>query len=77
MLLLTLLGSQRSEMVRTALNGFSGKWKPFVKGVVSRENLPSWKRLWDNFFQEELHDEALEKKSLNEHSEENVALAAK
>lgn len=65
------------EMVRTTLNGFSGKWKLFVKGVVSKENLLGWERLWDDFFQEEIRDEALEKQSPSEHSEENVALLSK
>ena len=36
------------EMVMTTLNDFSGKWNTFVKGVVSRENLPNWERLWDD-----------------------------
>ena len=40
------------ELVRTFVNGFSEKWNTFVKGVVSRENRPSWERLWDEFFQE-------------------------
>lgn len=30
-----------SELVRTALNGFSKNWDTFVKGVVSRENHPN------------------------------------
>ena len=54
-----------ADMVRTALNDFSGKWKPFVKGVISRENLPGWERLWDDFVQEELRDEALKQSQMN------------
>ena len=66
------------EMVRTALNGFSGKWNTFLKGVVSRENLPNWERMWDDFVQEEIHDEALEgKQTQGENSEENVSLLSK
>ena len=41
------------ELVRIALNGFSKPWDTFVKGVVARENLPNWQRLWDDFVQEE------------------------
>ena len=37
------------DLVRIALNGFSKPWDTFVKGVVARENLPVWKRLWDDF----------------------------
>jgi hypothetical protein len=65
------------ELVRTTLNGFSEKWNTFVKGVVSRENRPNWERLWDDFIQEETHEEALcSRQSKGEENEENVALVA-
>ena len=41
------------ELVRYALNGFTAKWNTFVQGVVAREKLPDWTRLWDDFVQEE------------------------
>jgi hypothetical protein len=44
----------RSKLVRTALNGFSKPWESFVRGIVAREHMPSWERLWDDFVQEEL-----------------------
>lgn len=66
------------EMVRTALNVFSEKWNTFVKGVVSRENRPNWERLWDDFVQEEIRENALQSKQLKgAESEENVALVVK
>jgi hypothetical protein len=34
-----------SELVRTALNGFSKPWEIFVRGIMAREYMPSWKRL--------------------------------
>ena len=37
------------ELVRIALNGFSKPWDTFVKGVMAREKLPNWQRLWDEF----------------------------
>ena len=43
------------ELVWIALNGFSKPWDTFVKGVVAREKLPDWQRLWDDFVQEETH----------------------
>jgi hypothetical protein len=43
-----------SELVRTALNGFSKPWERLVRGIVAKENTPSWERLWDDFVQEEL-----------------------
>jgi hypothetical protein len=43
-----------SELVRTTLNGFSKPWESFVRGIVAREHMPSWERLWDDFVQEEL-----------------------
>jgi hypothetical protein len=43
-----------TELVRIALNGFTKQWDVFVRGVVAREKLPNWERLWDDFTQEEL-----------------------
>ena len=37
------------ELVRIALNGFFKPWDTFVKGMVAREKLPDWQRLWDDF----------------------------
>jgi hypothetical protein len=42
------------DLVRTALSGFSKPWERFVRGIVAREHIPSWERLWDDFVQEEL-----------------------
>jgi hypothetical protein len=41
-------------MVRTALNIFTKPWGPFVRGIVAREVMPTWERLWDDFVQEEM-----------------------
>jgi hypothetical protein len=41
-------------LVMTALNGFSKPWGSIVRGIVAREVMPSWERLWDDFVQEEL-----------------------
>jgi hypothetical protein len=38
-----------TELVRTALNGFTKHWDVFVSGLVAREKLPNWERLWDDF----------------------------
>ena len=37
-------------MVRTTLNNFTKPWGPFVRGIVAREIMPTWERLWDDFF---------------------------
>ena len=52
---LRVVGSKTEveELVRIAFNGFSKPWDTFVKGVVVREKLPDWQRLWDDFVQEE------------------------
>jgi hypothetical protein len=42
-----------SELVRTTLNGVTKQWVVFVEGIVARENLPMWDRLWDDFIQKE------------------------
>jgi hypothetical protein len=47
-----------TELVRIALNGFTKQWDVFVRGVVAREKLPDWERLWDDFTQEELRVDA-------------------
>ena len=33
------------ELIRVALNDFSKSWESFVRGIVARENMPSWERL--------------------------------
>ena len=38
-----------TELIRVALNGFSKSWESFVRGIVARENMPSWERPWDDF----------------------------
>jgi hypothetical protein len=43
-----------AELVHVALNGFSKSWDVFVRGVVVWEKLPKWKRLWEDFVQEEI-----------------------
>ena len=43
-----------AELIWVALNGFSKSWESFVRGIVARENMPSWERLLDDFVQEEL-----------------------
>jgi hypothetical protein len=42
-----------NSMVTTALNSFTKPWGPFVRGIVSREVMPTWERMWDDFVQEE------------------------
>jgi hypothetical protein len=38
-----------NSMVRTALNSFTKPWGPFVHGIVAKEIIPTWERLWDDF----------------------------
>jgi len=67
-----------AELVRTTLNGVSKTWAMFVQGIVGRENLPSWERLWDDFIQEENRRGYLQGSSSSvKEEEENVALSAK
>jgi transposase InsO family protein len=68
-----------TELVRTALNGVAKPWAVFVEGIVARENVPSWDRLWDDFVQEETrrgYVHGVGSSGVQE-DEENVALAAK
>jgi hypothetical protein len=66
-----------TELVRTTLNGFTKQWEVFVRGVVAREKLPDWERLWDDFTQEELRVDASQASQPKSEEEENVALHAK
>jgi hypothetical protein len=65
-----------SELVRTTLNGVSKQWVVFLEGIVAREKLPNWERLWDDFVQEETQRGYVHGSSSTGHEEENVALAA-
>ena len=64
-----------TELVRTVLHGFSKSWEVFVEGIVAREHLPDWNRLWSDCVQNEIcrsHSGIVKQEE-----EENVALAAK
>jgi hypothetical protein len=41
-------------MVRTNLNNFTKPWGPFVPGIVFRELMPTWERIWDDSVHEEM-----------------------
>jgi hypothetical protein len=34
------------------MNNFTKLWGPFVRGIISREVIPTWERMWDDFVQE-------------------------
>jgi hypothetical protein len=65
-------------LVRTALNEFSKPWETFVRGIMAREAMLSWERLWDDFVQEELR--FISRSSGQQHvveGEEDLALYTK
>jgi hypothetical protein len=43
-----------NSLVRQAMNRFTKPWGPFVWGIVAREVMPTWERMWDDFVQEEI-----------------------
>jgi hypothetical protein len=43
-----------NSLVRQAMNSFTKPWGPFVRGIVAREVMPTWDRMWDDFVQEEI-----------------------
>jgi hypothetical protein len=43
-----------NSLVRQAMNIFTKPWGPFVRGIVAREVMPTWERMWDDFVQEEI-----------------------
>jgi hypothetical protein len=42
-----------NSMVRTTLKIFTKPWGPFVHGIVAKEVMSTWERMWDDFVQEE------------------------
>jgi len=65
-----------SKLVRMVLKGFRKEWTPFIKGIVAREKLLNWSRLWDDFVQEELRNEDLNG-GQHKNDDENLALASR
>jgi hypothetical protein len=65
-------------MVRTTLNNFSKPWGPFVQGIVAREVMPTWERIWDDFVKEEtrLTSESLGQQRITQ-GDEDLALWTK
>jgi hypothetical protein len=45
---------QPNSLVRQALHSFTKPWGTFIQGIVAREHLPTWDRMWDDFAQEEI-----------------------
>jgi hypothetical protein len=43
-----------NSLVTQAMNSFTKPWGPFVRGIVAREVMPTWERMWDDFVQEEI-----------------------
>jgi hypothetical protein len=43
-----------NSLVRQALHSFTKPWGPSIQGIVAREHLPTWERMWDDFAQEEI-----------------------
>jgi len=64
-------------LVIKTLGGFPKKWEVFVDGIVAREHLPGWERLWDDFTQEEIRCGSKNASQHDGDDEENVSLAAK
>ena len=64
------------ELVWIAHNGFSKPWDTFFKGVVARDKLPHWLKLWDGFVQEETRmGQGLGSSSSAPHIKDEEALA--
>jgi hypothetical protein len=40
-----------NSMVTMALNNFTKPRGPFIRGIVAREVMPTWERMWDDFVQ--------------------------
>jgi hypothetical protein len=40
-----------NSLVRQAMNSFTKLWGPFVHGIIAREVMPTWERMWDDFIE--------------------------
>jgi hypothetical protein len=43
-----------NSLVRTSMNSFTKPWGSFVRDIVTKEVMPTWERIWDDFIQEEI-----------------------
>ena len=62
-----------TALVRTALHGLPKTWEIFVDGIVTREKLPQWERLWDGFIHNDIRKNHLGVAKQGD-EDENVAL---
>jgi hypothetical protein len=63
------------DLMNFSLNGLPKSREPFVKGFCAWDNLLDWKRLWDDFIQEETLEEP--KDNNKGVSEEKLTLVSK
>lgn len=64
-----------AKIVHVTLNGFPKSREPFVKGLCAQENIPKWKRLWDDCIQKEPREKS--KANQQGGSDETLALVSK
>ena len=51
---------EEAELMMTTMNGLPTPWYPFIKGIYSRRKLTKFRRLWEDYTQEEARIEAHE-----------------
>ena len=64
-----------SKLVRKKLKGFRKEWTSFFKGIMEREKILDWSRMWNDFVLEELQDEDLNGGQYK-NNDENVSLVS-
>ena len=64
-----------TELVRIAIQGLPKAWETFANGIIAREHLPDWERLWNDCVQNEIQKGY--SMAVRDDEEENVALVAK
>jgi hypothetical protein len=63
-----------AKIVCSTLRGFPKEWDTFISGIVAREKLPDWDRLWNDCCQEEIR----RSRDVDDNEkEENLALSSK
>ena len=64
-----------TQLVRLSIQGLPKAWKTFADGIIARERLPDWERLWNDCVQNEIRKGY--SVAVKDDDEENVTLAAK
>jgi hypothetical protein len=62
------------DLVKVAPKGCTKQWTTFVTGILARDKLPNWAKLWNDFTQKEIWEESTVGGQHKGGDEENLAI---